>query len=87
MKINFRHHTYYFLEFLTLLFGFFLVAFFANNIMLQLYILAGVLFAYFILGVFHHELHHNLKLKIVIEYFLVGLLIFSAFLFLNSSRL
>jgi len=87
MKINFAHHTYYFLEILTLLFGFYLISFFANDILLQFKILVGVLSAYILMGILHHRVHHNLKLKIVIEYFLVSLLIFSAFLFLNSSRL
>lgn len=82
-----RHFTYYFLEFGILLVGFILVAAFSYRIYLQLLFLLVTLISYIAMGVIHHEIHHSMKIKIMVEYALVSLIILAAFIFLNSTRL
>lgn len=84
---KYRHHIYYFLEFGVLLAGFILVSAFSYNIYLQLLFLGLTLVSYVMLGVIHHEIHHSMKIKIMVEYLLVSLIILAAFVFLNSTRL
>lgn len=84
---KYRHFTYYFLEFGVLLVGFVLISAFAYNIYLQVLFLGLTLISYIMLGVIHHEIHHSMKIKIMVEYLLVSLIILAAFVFLNSTRL
>ena len=84
---KYRHFTYYFLEFGVLLVGFVLISAFAYNIYIQVLFLGLTLISYIMLGVIHHEIHHSMKIKIMVEYLLVSLIILAAFVFLNSTRL
>lgn len=83
----FTHNKYYFFELFVLLFGFFLMSFVSYSIYLELATLTMTLIGYIILGLVHHFANHDLKRKIMIEYVLVGSIIFTAFIFLNASRL
>ena len=86
-KMGFTHKTYYISESVLLLVGFLAAAYFSSQIKMQIAFISTTLVGYIVLGVIHHKTHHNLKIKIVVEYLLVALLVASAFLFLNSSRL
>ena len=81
------HYVYYLLELLVLFVGFFLVYIFSPNHVLQEGALITVLALYTLIGILHHKLHHNLRLKIVIEYAMVAILIFATYLFLNIGKL
>ncbi len=81
------HNSYYFIELLVLLFGFFLIVFFSYSIILQFMILTILLMSYISLGFVHHFVNHTFSSKIVIEYTLVSALILAGFLFLNINRL
>ena len=84
MNLTHKHHGYYyFAELLVLLCGFFSVYMLRSNFKLQELTMVVVLVLYTILGILHHTLHHDLRLKIVIEYTLVSILIFACFLLLK----
>lgn len=88
MKNKFlRHHPYYLLEALYLIIGFCAVLIFSYSASLQLMILIFVLICYVGIGFIHHQIHHDLKPKIVLEYVLISLLVLGAFLLINSSKL
>lgn len=82
-----KHLIYYSFETVTIIFGFFLVSFFSFNAYLQIVFLSLTLISYFIIGMVHHGIHHALKVKIVIEYIFVALIILAAFLLLNNTRI
>ncbi len=86
-KFLLHHHRWYLLEVVFLLFGFFLVYLFSYDVSLQFMLLVFILLSYITTGFIHHFIHHDLKAKVVLEYVLISLLILSAFVLLNSSRL
>lgn len=75
-----------------LLYYFFLIFILAAGVMLgfrttynrtfQIEILVMTSLAYIVWGIFHHVLHHDITLKIVIEYVLIGILGITVVLFL-----
>jgi hypothetical protein len=77
------HQAYYLVELTVLLAGFFIVYLLSYNPNIQRIILASVLIGYALIGIFHHKLHHTLRTKIVVEYFLISVLIFAFYLFLS----
>lgn len=86
-KRSLQHDVYYIVELLVLSFGFLLVTTFSYNFGIQATILSTVLLAYIIMGYIHHKENHDLKVKIMVEYILISLLVLSFFVFLNSARL
>ncbi len=60
---------------------------FSGDVALQFMMLIFVLMSYIVLGFIHHQLNHDLKGKIVIEYILISSIILVAFLFFNIGRL
>lgn len=60
---------------------------FQENVALQFMILVFILFSYIVIGFIHHQLHHDLKSKIIVEYILISSVILSAFLFFNAGRI
>ena len=66
-------------------FSFLLIA--SMTIYYQLAILTGILAVYIGVGLFHHKTHHDIAMKVVLEYILVSALVFALFVFLNVSRL
>jgi len=77
------HQVYYLIELLILLGGFYTVYRLAGNYNLQEGVFVGVLVVYTLFGIYHHKLHHTLRMKIVIEYILVSTLILACFLMLH----
>ena len=83
----FHHTIYYFVELAILFFGFAALMVFSSNFSAQLLIMGGILTTYLAMGLIHHKIHHDLHAKIVIEYVLISMLVGTAFLFLNASKL
>jgi Na+/H+ antiporter NhaC len=86
-KDLFHHHTFYFVELVILLIGFFLMVLFSYDLTLQFIILTSVLIFYVVMGFLHHKQNHYFNAKIMIEYVLISGIILAAFLFLNISRI
>jgi hypothetical protein len=81
------HELYYLFELLVLIAGFYIIFLLSSSFYLQAGALVLVLIFYTILGILHHEIHHALRRKIVIEYILVSLMILAVFIFLNNHKL
>lgn len=87
MKKRPSHGRYYSTELLVLLSGFFIITLLNGYFLLQLGMLCAILLLYCLLGFYHHHLHHDLKLKIVVEYISVSIVILAAFIFINIGTL
>lgn len=73
MKSCLSKHTGYYLSLVAILFfGFFLFlqSSYDKNLQILIMYLTGVFYAGW--GIIHHLVHHDLNLKIVIEYVLIG---------------
>lgn len=68
------HKTYYSLLIAVLAICTYLVIFFAHNVQVQILIVAVASFFYAIWGILHHYIMHDIHVKIVVEYVLIGLL-------------
>lgn len=83
MYKNFKKHLGYYLSLITILvLGLVLVLLASPNIDLQVIITLLTVFFYILWGLFHHLTNHELTVKIVIEYVLVGVLGVSILFFL-----
>ena len=83
MYKNFKKHMGYYLSLITILvLGLVLVLLASPNIDLQVIITLLTVFFYILWGLFHHLTNHELTVKIVIEYVLVGVLGVSILFFL-----
>jgi isoprenylcysteine carboxyl methyltransferase (ICMT) family protein YpbQ len=51
----------------------------------QLVVIILTAVMYVAYGIFHHKLHHDLTIKIVVEYALVALLVVALFLFVRGG--
>ncbi|MEK7518221.1 MAG: hypothetical protein AAB583_06790 [Patescibacteria group bacterium] len=70
---NYRKHGGHYLSlFLILALGFLLAYVNSSNRQLQIGIVALTTLAYVSWGILHHMLNHDLNMKIVIEYVLIG---------------
>ncbi|MBI4098091.1 MAG: hypothetical protein HY426_03550 [Candidatus Levybacteria bacterium] len=80
---NYRNHLMYYL-FLTgaLVGGLILVVTFSPNKSVQMLIVVGISFLYFLIGIMHHLINHDLVAKIVIEYVLIACLGIAAAFFI-----
>lgn len=67
-----RHLGYYISLLGILLLGFLLIYFASPNRQLQISIFVIVTFFYVVLGILHHKINHDLTVKIVVEYILIG---------------
>lgn len=83
MMLKLPHQVYYLIELLILLGGFYIVYRLSGDYNLQEWVFIGVLAAYTLFGIYHHKLHHTLRVKIVVEYILVSTLILACFLMLH----
>lgn len=80
---SFEKHTgYYFLLIIILALGTFLSLQTSGDRQLQMLIMVMTVFFYVLWGILHHLLEHDLSIKIVIEYVLIGSLAMSIVLFL-----
>lgn len=84
---KFHHNAYYFYQFLVFLLGFCFMYIFRDAVALQFMMLVFVLLSYIVLGFLHHQLNHDLKEKIVIEYILISSIVLASFLFFNAGRI
>jgi hypothetical protein len=86
MKKNFKKHfLYYFSLFTIFALGLILTLLVAPNIKLQSLIITITIILYVIWGIMHHYISHELTLKIMIEYALIGLLGVSILFFVMSG--
>jgi len=69
-----KHFWYYALLFGVLAFGLFSILGIKADKASQLLIFIGITLAYITVGIAHHKTEHDLHIKVVIEYILMGLL-------------
>lgn len=77
-----KHIGYYFSLITILALGIFLSLQTSGDRQLQMLIMVMTVFFYVLWGILHHLLEHDLSIKIVIEYVLIGSLTMSIVLFL-----
>ena len=83
-----RHHgLLYIIEFLIIGSGFAFLLTIPFPFYTQLSILLLILIIYVVTGLLHHRTHHDISIKVVLEYLLIGALVFALFIFLNIARL
>ena len=83
-----RHHiSLYFIEFIIIGGGFTLLLSLSLPFYSQLGIIALMLVLYSVVGLLHHKTHRNITSKVVLEYTLISVLIFTLFIFLNIAKL
>lgn len=80
------HTGYYVSLALILMFGFQLVSAASPNRQLQMVIIVATTIFYIFWGILHHLINHDLSLKIVVEYVLIGSLgLISVFFLLKGG--
>ncbi len=83
-----KHHSIlYFLEFGIIGSGFAILLSISMKFYSQLAVVGTILILYIIIGLLHHRAHHDICIKVVLEYILISVLIFALFVFLNISRI
>lgn len=86
MIVNFKNHWYYYLSLLGIVFlGVFLAFQLAYDRRLQVFVVVATALFYVFWGILHHFLEHDLNIKIVVEYILVGSLGMTIVLFLLKT--
>ncbi len=86
MKLE-KHINYYAVEALILGLGFFAVYLLSSSVFAQTILMVVLLFGYATMGMIHHSLKHDITVKVVLEYILISILVFSLFLFVRSGIL
>ncbi|RJQ36083.1 hypothetical protein C4559_05775 [Candidatus Microgenomates bacterium] len=77
-----KEHFYYYISLFGVIFlGVFLVLRTSFDKNLQMGIVVLIAFFYILLGLMHHFVNHDLKVKIVVEYILIGTLAVSIITF------
>lgn len=76
---------YYFLETIILTLGFFTLYMFPFAGVNQVFAMGVLVLGYAFMGIIHHVLDHDIHPKIVLEYILIGSLVFALFLFLRTG--
>lgn len=80
---NLKEHFFYYLFLIGIIvLGIFLVLQTSYDKNLQATVFSIVIFLYVLWGLFHHYVNHDLNVKIVIEYILIGSFGMALFLFL-----
>jgi hypothetical protein len=83
MYKKFKKHLGYYISLITILsFGLILILLKSSNIKAQTIIVFLTVFFYVLWGILHHLINHELTLKIVIEYVLIGALGISILFFM-----
>jgi hypothetical protein len=83
-----KHHSFlYFIEFIIIGSSFAFLLAFHLTIYHQLTVVGASLILYIIIGLLHHRMHHDISMKVVLEYILLSALVFALFVFLNISRI
>lgn len=83
-KTSFEHRLYYFFIILVLATGITMVLR-AETRQEQLVMIGLTVLSYSLIGIVHHFANHNLTVKIMVEYVLIGFLGFGFFFFLLGS--
>lgn len=82
-----QHLAIYIIEFVIIGGGFSFLLAFNPPIYSQFIVMFLILTLYIGVGLFHHNRHHDMHLKVVLEYILVSAVIFALFIFLNIGRI
>jgi hypothetical protein len=83
-----KHHSLlYFIEFAIIGSAFAFLLAFPMLFYRQLLVIGLALFMYMVIGLLHHRTHHDIGMKVVLEYILLSALVFALFVLLNISRL
>ena len=83
-----KHHVLlYFLEFGVLCLGFAFLLTVNLNFFRQIITLSVILTSYVLIGLLHHGTHHDITVKVVLEYILISALLLALFVFLNITRI
>jgi hypothetical protein len=77
-------HTIYYIILVTILSLGFALAYSSTNRSFQIGVTVAVTFFYVMWGILHHLMNHDLHVKIVIEYVLIGVFGLTAIFFLLS---
>lgn len=86
MIVNLKKHLFYYLSLLGIVFlGIFLVLQLSFDRKLQVLLIVITAFFYVFWGILHHFLDHDLNIKIVVEYILIGSLGMTIILFLLKT--
>lgn len=82
IRLDKEHLSYYILLFLLMLLGLVASLFFSPNKQAQTIFIIFTGIIYIFSGILHHVLEHDINLKVVVEYILIGGLGISLMLFL-----
>lgn len=83
-----KHHIFlYFFEFGLLGLGFAFLLTTQMAFVYQLLTLGFILASYVLIGLMHHNSHHDITTKVVLEYILISAVICALFIFLNVTRI
>ena len=82
-----QHSLIYLVEFGIIGAGFAYLLAFSMPMQRQLIVLGVILMLYIAIGLMHHKSHHDVTLKVMLEYILVSALMFALFIFLNITRI
>ena len=86
MIASFKKHIGYYISLLIILaFGFLITVLASPNKQLQMVIIVLTTFFYIIWGVLHHLINHDLTVKIMVEYILIGSFGMSAVFFILKA--
>lgn len=80
-----KHVNYYILETTVLGVGFLAIYILSLSVQYQAFLIGGLVLLYSLMGIIHHKVQHDIHAKIVLEYILISVLVFSVFLFLKSG--
>lgn len=80
-----KHLNYYMIESFVLGLGFFGVYTLSGSVQMQAVLMAFLVAIYMIMGIVHHRISHDIHLKIVLEYIIIGSFVFAIFMFLKSG--
>jgi hypothetical protein len=84
MMKRLSEHTIYYISLVTILSLSFLLAYTSSDRSFQIGVIVATTFFYVLWGILHHLLNHDLSLKIVIEYILIGAFGLTTIFFLLS---
>lgn len=87
IRLRKKHSHYYIALFLLLLVGLLMSLFFSPNKQTQVAFIVLTALIYVFSGILHHIIDHDISLKIMVEYILIGSLGISIMLFLLKGNI
>ena len=84
MMKRLSEHTIYYISLVTILSLSFLLAYTSSDRSFQIGVIVAATFFYVLWGIMHHLINHDLHMKIVIEYILIGAFGMTTIFFLLS---